>query len=304
MIAEKRRSLMLPLDLFSTSQTKPYRTNKKGKSPDKLIYDECLNNAPYFAYQIEGKKWGVVQGCCNDWLCPRCGQQRAREEYGRIVVGAREISRTEALYFLTITCRGSECSLEDAEANYLVWTNKLLTRLRAESKRAGKIWTYASVTERQDRMHPHSHYITTYCPADVVFIKKGEGKHYRSSGEVFPAKHDTLQSYKLEAACVACGLGRQYDISRVQSNEAGSRYMAKYLFKETIFTQKWPRGWRRVRYSQTWPKLPEIEGNSMILLTALDWLALAKKAMRILTKDDGTKRIVERALRGNDVIIS
>jgi len=294
---------MTSLDLFSTSQTKSKIAKKKGRPTDKRIYDSCMNNAPLFAYQIEGKKWGVVQGCCNDWNCPRCGQQRAREEYGRIVAGAREIGKTNKLYMMTITCRGKEMDYETAENEYLLWTNRLLTNLRTESKRSGKAWFYASVTERQKRKHPHSHYLTTYCPGDAVFLAKGEPKDYLSSGNVFPAKHDTLQSYSLETACIKCGLGEQYDISELQSVEGASRYVAKYLFKETIFSDEWPRGWRRVRYSQNWPKLPNLKGDGMILLTALDWLALAKRAVRITTKDDGIRKTCERALRGNDIII-
>jgi len=294
---------MHSLDLFSTSQTKQKPPKRKGIKNDRKIYDECLNNAPLFAYQIEGKKWGVVQGCCNDWNCPRCGKQRAKEEYGRIVSGARTLAIKNQLYMLTITCRGKEITYEDAEANYLVWTNRLLSRLRVSTKRADKMWAYASVTERQERLHPHSHYLTTYCPDDVIFIAKGQPKAYCTSGEVFPAKHDTLQSFTLERACVACGLGRQYDLSGLGSVEGASRYVAKYLFKETVFSTVWPKGWRRVRYSQNWPKLPEINGDAMILLTAFDWLALAKKAVRIITKDDGTRKVCERALSRADVII-
>jgi len=295
---------MHSLDLFSTSQTSFRKVKNASKNTDKRIYDDCLNNAPYFAYQIQGKRWGVVQGCCNDWNCPRCGQQRAREEYGRMVAGAREIGKTSKLYMMTITCRGKDMSYDAAEANYLVWTNRLLSRLRVSSKRSNKLWAYASVTERQSRMHPHSHYLTTYCPDDTIFIAKGEPKTYCTSGEIFPAKHDTLQSFILEKACVECGLGRQYDLSRLESVEGASRYVAKYLFKETIFSEQWPKGWRRVRYSQNWPKLPEVKGDAMILLTAFDWLALAKKAVRIETKNDGARKIVERALRGNDVIVT
>jgi hypothetical protein len=294
---------MSSLDLFSTSQTTFRSPKRKGRPKDRKIYDECLNNAPYFAYQIEGKKWGVVQGCCNSWNCPRCGQQRAREEYGRIVAGAREIGKSNKLYMMTITCRGKEMDYGDAENGYLVWTNRLLTRLRMASKRADKVWAFASVTERQKRQHPHSHYLTTYCPDDVVLVKKGEGKFSYTTRETYVAKHTTLQTESLETACFGSGLGWQYDLSELQSVEGASRYVAKYLFKETIFSDKWPKGWRRVRYSQNWPKLPELKGDAMILLTALDWLALAKKAVRIITKDDGTKKVVERALSRADVII-
>jgi hypothetical protein len=294
---------MSSLDLFSTSQTKQKHPKRKGIKNDRKIYDGCLNNAPFFAYQIEGKRWGVVQGCCNDWNCPRCGQQRAKEEYGRIVHGAREMGKNNRLYMLTVTCRGKDCSLEDAENNYLVWTNRLLTNLRMSCKRAGKVWAYASVTERQARQHPHSHYLTTYCPDDVVLVKKGEGKLSYTTGQTDMAKHTTLQTAILEKACVRAGLGWQYDLSELESVEGASRYVAKYLFKETIFSTKWPDGWRRVRYSNNWPKLPEIKGDAMILLTALDWLALARKAVRIITKDDHAKKHVMRELSGHDVII-
>lgn len=294
---------VINLDLFSTSQTKYRNHTNKTKNTDRRIYDECINNAPYFGYQIEGKKWGVVQGCCNDWLCPRCGQQRAREEYGRIVAGAREMARKNTLYLLTITCRGKELSYDDAERGYLQWTNNFLTRIRTQTKRSGGQWAYASVTERQERKHPHSHFITTYCPTDAILVKKGEGKYYSTVHARFPAKHDTLQSEILERACTECGLGYQYDISRLASVEAGSRYAAKYLFKAGIFETVWPKGWRRVRYSQNWPKLPEVKSNAMLLLTNEDWNNLARKALIIKTKDDGAKEMVRRKLSLADVII-
>ncbi len=291
------------LDLFSTSQTSHNRKHKNNAKTERAIYDECSNNAPYFAYHIEGKKWGIVQGCCNDWNCPRCGQQRAKEEYGRIVAGAREIGKTHELYLLTLTCRGKEVTYEQAQDGYLEWTNRLLTRIRIATKRIGGAWYYASVTERQDRGHPHSHYITTYAPVDATTIEKGQGKNYITSGEVFPAKHRTLQSESLERACVECGLGRQYDISRIESAEACSRYVAKYLFKASVFETVWPSGWRRVRYSQNWPRLPEVKTDAMLLLTNEDWYNLARKAVIIKTKDDGAAREAKRRLALADVII-
>lgn len=295
--------MSIPLDLFSTSQRNGIPRSEKGAKKDKRIYDECLNNAPYFAYQIEGKKWGVVQGCCNDWLCPRCGQQRAREEYGRIVSGAREIAKEIDLYMFTITCRGKDCTVDEAEHNYLRWTNNLLTKLRAKTISLGKKWYYASVTERQTRMHPHSHYITSYCPPDAVFIAKGERKLFHFLHEGIQAKHDTLQSYELEKQCTKSGLGFQYDISRIESVEAGSRYVSKYLFKETIFTDKWPPGWRRVRYSQSWPKLPDVKGEAMILLSKFDWYKLSKVALTVVTKDDGARKIATAMLSLSDTFV-
>lgn len=291
------------LDLFSTRQTNPKKQRVTKGKKDRAIYDECLNNAPFFAYQIKDKKWGIVQGCCNDWNCPKCGQQRAREEYGRFVQGARELAKTNDLFMLTLTCRGRDLALQDAESGFYGWTNSLLTRLRTESKRKGKTWAYAGVTERQKRQHPHAHYITTYCPDDAVFIAKGERKSFTLSGNFFPAKHDTLQSYKLETACVECGLGEQYDISKINTIEGASRYVAKYLFHEDMFNTKWPKGWRRVRYSNNWPKLPEVKGDAFILLTSFDWYKLSRLAVIVQTKDDNASKIARRNLDHTDTIV-
>jgi len=291
------------LDLFSTSQTTRKHPHSNDRKNDKQVYDACMNNAPYFAYQIEGKKWGVVQGCCNNWNCPRCGQQRAKEEYGRIVVGAREIAKTETLYLFTTTCRGRELGLEDAENCYLEWSNRLLTRLRTQAIRSGRKWYYACVTERQKRQHPHSHYITNYCPTDAIFIEKGEGKYSYILGQWMAARHATLESYSLELACTECGLGCQYDLSKLQSVEAGSRYAAKYLFKAGIFETIWPKGWKRVRYSQTWPKFDRQPTGAFVLLASIDWLRLSRAALIITTQNDGVKKVCEAHLSRADVII-
>jgi len=291
------------LDLFSTSQTKQGSNPHKSTNSDRRIYDECSNNAPYFCYEIAGKHWGIVQGCCNDWTCPRCGQQRAREEYGRIVAGARALGKDHKLYMLTITCKGKEMDYETAQNGYLEWTNRLLTRLRMASKRAGNLWAYASVTERQTRQHPHSHFLTTFCPDDTIPVKKGEQKYFYTQETTFRAKHNTLQTRSLELACNQCGLGWQYDLSELESIEGASRYVAKYLFKDTVFSTVWPKGWRRVRYSQNWPKLPELKTDAIILLSNDDWERLARVALVVITKDNGARKTAQRKLSHADVII-
>jgi hypothetical protein len=193
---------------------------------------------------------------------------------------------------------------EESLNGYLAWTNRLLTRLRTSQKRAGRAWLYASVTEHQKRQHPHSHFVTTYCPNDAIPVKKGEQKYFYTQEAWFPTKHDTLQSKTLEVACSECGLGWQYDLSQITSIEAGSRYMAKYLFKASIFAEVWPRGWKRVRYSRTWPKLPEVKTDALILLSNEDWENLARKALVVKTKDDGVKAVALSKLRHADVIVN
>lgn len=228
---------------------------------------KCVNVAPYIFYQETTGTAHVVQGCCNDWQCPRCGGLRAKHEYARIVEGAKAIQATaEPMYFWTITCKGRELTFAKSEAGYLEWTNRLLDAARAKAKRADSKWCYVQVTERQKRGHPHSHLISTYCPPDAQTYARGDVLPNRRA-----AKHDCLWSEWFRAANVRAGLGVECDLSLIRTPEAVAVYVAKYLFKEAM-TTKWPKGWRRVRYSHSWPKLPKHENlTAFPLIRMADW---------------------------------
>lgn len=274
----------LLLDLFSTSQT---------------FQEKCINHAPFLCIPQDGDRPGYfAQGCCNDWLCPRCGRLRAKHEYGRMVVGARELAKDHQLWFITLTCPG-DIGLEDAERSYLENTNRLLTAWRTHATRKKIAWHYAAVTERQRRGHPHSHLLTSFAPADK-FCSFDEYQRYVEdvntiNSEIpenmrFSAQDrqdltflDYHSSY-LMLSSVKAGLGVQCRISIVDSPEAASRYIAKYLFKESA-REIWPKGWKRVRYSQNWPKLPEKHNPAaFIVLSAWDWHLVADSG-HIVTKD-------------------
>jgi hypothetical protein len=247
----------------------------------------CAYNAPYFAYQTENKTWRVTQGNCHHWNCPRCGLGRAKQEYGRMVSGCRLLAEKHQLYFITITCKGREITHEYAEENYGRWTNRLLDACRVKSKRAGGEWHYVQVTERQKRLHPHSHFIISFCPeiTEKRVIRKAKKQ---DDGTVKNIVSTHIRSDWFAGQLCKSGLGEQYDISEVQSAEGASRYVAKYLFKPSIFADDWPPGWKRIRYSQSFPKSPERETNAFVLLTQFDWYKLAEKAavVTVGTLDD------------------
>lgn len=233
-----------PLDQLSTSQTKPYF---------------CPFGAPLVAIILNGVA-AIKQTCCNHWECPVCGDVRAKQEYHRIVYGAEELSKTHNLYFWTLTCRGRELSLEDAEENYYAWTNVLLTNARTKAKRSSVYWAYVQVTERQKktRAHPHSHIITTFLPDDAQVTKDS---HQRET---------YISRWFLDANSSA-GLGSQHRISRIESSAAVSRYVAKYLFKDTA-RDTFPPKWKRVRYSRNYPKPPTVTPDFSLVLNKLtDW---------------------------------
>lgn len=279
------------LDQFSTSQ--------KAEGEMCLF---CIKNAPFFAFKKREGTYGIVQGCCNDWNCPRCGVMRAKKEYGRIVEGCRKLATEGELWFITITCKGREIDVTDAERHYLEWTNKLLSRWRANSKVANKKWCYVAVTERQNRGHPHSHILTTWSPNDIVEGAKEQWKT-DSQGEVVHFWEAALRSeYTLASVCDA-GLGSQYDISRVEGVEAASRYVAKYLFKPEILSTVWPKGWKRVRYAQNFPKLPLVKTDAFVLLTPDDWRKLARVAVIVRASGEFVAEEVRAHLRGSDTIV-
>lgn len=230
--------------------------------------EHCAYAAPYMCFQNQdAKTWHVIQGCCNHWDCPRCGQIRAKEEYARIVEGATTIAdEGHQLYFWTMTCRGKEITAAEAEAGYLVWTHRLLRTANDKARRHGDYWCYVQVTEKQKRGHPHSHIITTYVPADATPYAKGDLLPNRRY-----ARHDCLWSEWFRRANVRAGLGEECDLSAVKTPAAVSRYVGKYLFKQTA-TDVWPKGWKRVRYSQNWPDLPEMYNASAFpVITFADW---------------------------------
>lgn len=228
---------------------------------------KCGYAAPRICFQKEDKTWNIVQACCNHWDCPRCGHIRAREEYARMVEGAIALENDKRpMYFWTLTCRGSDLTLADAETGYATWTHRLLTSASTKARRAAEFWCYVQVTERQKRKHPHSHMICTYCPPDAWPYAKGD---------ILPlghrAKSDGLWSDWFVDANRKAGLGEQCQISAVRSAAAVATYLAKYMFEDAI-TTRWPPGWKRVRYSQNWPKLPELGNKTAFpVITFYDW---------------------------------
>lgn len=262
------------LDYFSTSQ----KTGLK-----------CKNKTPVICVPPNGQDGWLYQTCCNDWTCPRCGKLRAKYEYGKIVEGVKALKKEHDLFFMTLTCRG-DIDLEIAESGYLKWTNRCLTTLRAHVNKNKGHWCYAGVTERQTRQHPHSHYITTFAPHDAFLIAENYDKYVSEVHKIndqidyeerfSPKPREKVTHYEMHSTYLMltarkAGLGVQASIGRVKTPEGASRYTAKYLFKEAVYT-KWPKSWKRIRYSQSWPKFkPRKSGNGFPVFGFEDWADVA-----------------------------
>ena len=236
----------MTLDPLSTSQ-KTVHQNASDSLENEIAYqieqsyncqaERCENHAPFIAYRAATGKWHLAQGCCNSWTCSRCGQIRAREEYGRMVEGVKELHKGHSLlFFVTITMRGKELDLNTADDDYLKLTNRLFSAWRARAKKQGDVWAYVQVTERQRRGAAHSHIICASYPNDAKEYKRGD---------VLPngatAKHDCIFSVWFMGKCVAAGLGKMTDCTIIRSPIGAAVYVAKYLFKDAQ-TVLWPKG--------------------------------------------------------------
>lgn len=255
-------------------------------------------NAPLFALPVHsadgGERYQIVRGNCHSWTCPDCGEKRARHEYGRIVYGAEELARQGyALNLLTITTKGGGLSVKEAETGYLQWTNRLLTALRKDAKRQGLHWAYVAVTERQKRGHPHSHFITTYQPDDLKSVLTKTWETNNEGVRIYSKKEKLVSDY-MWSIIKSSGMGQIYDIQPLRSVEAASRYVAKYLFKSSMQTV-FPPGWRRVRYSQSYPTLPpKGDSEAIVLLNYEAWRKLRFADM--LYTEEALEEIVKTAL--------
>lgn len=194
-------------------------------------------------------------------------------------------------------------SVKEAIEGYLKWTNRLFSCWRANSNKRGELWSYVQVTEWQKRGHPHSHILTTWCPEDLI-IGSDVIPCQRESFGVTDETMDKLRSAYIRKSVISAGLGYQYDISQVFTIEGASRYVAKYLFKKTMFSRDYPEKWRRVRYSQSFPKLESKPNKEAFpLLSRADWELLARKAVILECIGDIATKEAEYQLKGSDCII-
>jgi len=219
-----------------------------------------------------------------------------------MVTGCTLLAQNHELYFITITCKGKEISHEYAEQHYGEWTNRLLDVCRAKWKRANKEWYYVQVTERQKRKHPHSHFITSFCPpiTESVTVRK---KKQQEGGQYKDIISTHIWSNWFADKLCTSGLGPQYDITKVQSAEGASRYVAKYLFKPTIFSTDWPKNWKRIRYSQSFPQQEKKQSDAIVLLSLMDWVDLSQKALIVNCPDLDVYETVTTKMAGSDCII-
>jgi hypothetical protein len=164
---------------------------------------------------------------CGLWSCPQCAKINQEIWTWRASLGGRELAKEYGhVDFLTLTSHEKL----DAAASVDVWPDAW-DKLRKRAGYHGGELQYFAVPERHKsgRLHVHA-IIATRAQLPKKFWKN---------------------------AARACGMGYQADSQEVENEGGVGGYVGKYLSK-TLQYSNWARGFRRVRTSQGWPKLPSL----------------------------------------------
>lgn len=169
---------------------------------------------------------------CGQWTCPHCRQVLARQWAARTY---EAIKATDGAYFLTFTLWGNIASPTEGYRKI----PKLWDRLRKKFQRRLDDWTYIAFCEGQTKTRggmPHFHVLTDQYP--------------------FTARVKDL--------AVSCGFGYEAEKEAVSERKA-AYYVSKYVSKGDPAI---PKGFRRVRTSQDFPKLPETPPPAPVIVRA------------------------------------
>ena len=190
-----------------------------------LAVDCCPNPAaPVLACKdARNKTVGFVRAGCGLWSCPVCGARNGKTWLARAINGIN----TNVHYdwsFVTITAhrkwRGKS-SLTNIRKNW----PKLRKRL---ARQVDGVFMYLWVYERHADKSWHVH----------ALVNARLGKRW----------------WKNNAA--ECGLGYQGEELAIDNAGQAAGYVAKYLLKQFLLLDPYPRSMRRITTSRSWPKLP------------------------------------------------
>lgn len=179
----------------------------------------------FYAFDNEGNLHAVQ---CGQWSCPTCAKHLARMWAWRCRLHV-ETTGGEA-YFWTLTLRGKyHTAASGYKALPTLWDN-----LRKRIQRSQKNWSYCAFVEGQPQRDymPHFH---------VISMSKSPKR--------------------LKDLAMECGFGYQAKEKLITSGQAAN-YCAKYASKTNPAT---PKGFRRVRASRDWTKLPDFEGEPLLV---------------------------------------
>lgn len=214
----------------------------------------------FYAFNREGV---IIPVSCGQWSCPECAKTLARKWAARVKLHVQ--IHGPAAYFWTLTLRPS---IQTAKDGYRALPKLWDTFRKMLQRYYGEKWDYCAFVEAHpQRGHiPHFHIISMRpIPYVTSVTDKKTGKVTYIKGRIPREQRNTkLNAYRkmrLKDLAMRAGFGYQADDSVVTGHKAAS-YVAKYASKTEIAI---PKGFRRVRATRNWAKLPDIEGPELIV---------------------------------------
>lgn len=190
-----------------------------------LAVNSCPNpNAPVLACKdSKTKEIGFVRAGCGLWSCPVCGARNGKLWLARAINGINTNTQYEWA-FVTITAHGKwrgKSSLVNIRKNW----PKLRKRLaRAVDGTFMYLWVYERHKDKSWHVHA------------LVNTRMG------------------TRWWKDNAA--QCGMGYQGEELPIANAGQAAGYVAKYLLKQFMLLDPYPKSMRRITTSRSWPKLP------------------------------------------------
>lgn len=173
---------------------------------------------------------------CHQWNCPVCGEKNAYKARLRALTGYETLSATGRKFdFLTLTPHEKLTAAGSIPVMAKAWV-----KLNRRIKHAAGHHDYFLVPELHQSGKLHFHALVS------AQLKK---KWWKDNGR-------------------ACGMGYQNDLQEVNEIGGVGGYLTKYLAK-MLQNSNFPKGFRRIRASQSWPALSALnkpEGWNFVTL--------------------------------------
>lgn len=201
----------------------------------------CANpKAPYLVGLAKSERKAlVIKANCDEWECVECAARKQSQWSARAILGSQEIaSRGITLRFVTVTTAEWYKTSAAAIASFPIAWNKLYGRLKRQNPNLMYLMT---IEFGKKTGHMHAHFLTD--------------------------AQQTTRWYKDNAR--ACGMGFQAKAEPVDSDAKAAAYVSKYIGK-SLAGQQLPPKFRRVRCSQNWTALPDLEATRQA--GDFDWL--------------------------------
>lgn len=221
---------------------------EQASEPQKQERKKCENINTLMLAKSEINKQAIIfHPRCKQWSCPACAEINAAKWGAFVKQTSAYIS--DHLYFVTITARGKTQSLEESMLAFTEAWKRLLSRVHyynsliewAGTHGNPKRFIYLAIPEQTKRGIMHLHIVCN----QWFFL--------RLSKLVPERRKKKLVFIRWKDLAMETGLGYQAKVEPVNTGKV-FYYVTKYLSKD-LGKVDWPRGFRRVRLSQSWPRL-------------------------------------------------